>query len=158
MIYFNNRNGSSGLIRRLILPGLISATAIHGRWNRSLCWKGRCYPTIHLMASSFFLIINTRSSLLDEIRWAVCISKCQKLLCVSFSTKDSGLYIFHLLIWWNFDLLHNSQWIPFPTQSRLVSYFFRASLMHSFIMWLTVSAMSLHNLHFLFSSVLSIFA
>ena len=45
MIYFNNRNGSSGLIRRLI-PRLISATATYGRWNSSLCWKGRWYPTI----------------------------------------------------------------------------------------------------------------
>ena len=40
MIYFNNRNGSSGLTCRLI-----SATAIYGRWNSSLCWKGRWYPT-----------------------------------------------------------------------------------------------------------------
>ena len=44
MIYFNNRNGSSGLTCRLN-PRLISATAIYGRWNSSLCWKDRWYPT-----------------------------------------------------------------------------------------------------------------
>ena len=44
MIYFNKRNGSSGFTRWLILR-LISATAIYGRWNSSLCWKGRWYPT-----------------------------------------------------------------------------------------------------------------
>ena len=45
MIYFNNRNGSSGLTRRLTFPRLISATAIYGRWNSSLCRKGRWYIT-----------------------------------------------------------------------------------------------------------------
>ena len=37
IIYFNNRNGSSGLTRRLIFLRLISATAIYGRGNSSLC-------------------------------------------------------------------------------------------------------------------------
>ena len=50
MIYFNNRNGSSGLTRRLI-PRLITATAIYGRWNSSLCWKGRWYPTMRFLSS-----------------------------------------------------------------------------------------------------------
>ena len=38
MIYFNNRNCSSGLTRRLIRR-LISATAIYGRWNSYIMLK-----------------------------------------------------------------------------------------------------------------------
>ena len=34
-----------------------------------------------------------------------------------------------------FYLLHNSQWITFPTQSYLVLYSFYASLLHSLIIW-----------------------
>ena len=49
MIYFNNRNGSSDLTR--LIRRLISATAIYGRWNSSLCWKGRWYPTICIVRS-----------------------------------------------------------------------------------------------------------
>ena len=56
MIYFNNRNGSSGLTCRLILR-LISATAIYGRWNSSLCWKGRWYPTTTFFCGIAFRII-----------------------------------------------------------------------------------------------------
>ena len=53
MIYFNNRNVSSGLTGRLICR-LISATAIYGRWNSSLCWKGRWYPTIRIRPRIIF--------------------------------------------------------------------------------------------------------
>ena len=56
MIYFNNRNGSSGLTCKLI-PRLISATAIYGRWNSSLCWKGRWYPTETKQISSHVRVI-----------------------------------------------------------------------------------------------------
>ena len=43
-----------------------------------------------------------------------------------------------------------------PTQSCLVSYSFCANLLHSLIMWLTVSSLSPHSLHLLFCCVLSI--
>ena len=56
MIYFNNRNGSSGLTLRLI-PRMISATAIYGRWNISLRRKGRWYPTIIFHTYHNFSII-----------------------------------------------------------------------------------------------------
>ena len=57
MIYFNNRNGSSGLTRSLI-PRLISVTAIYGRWwNSSLCWKGRWYPTICFLVFLLFFCL-----------------------------------------------------------------------------------------------------
>ena len=52
----------------------------------------------------------------------------------------SHLSIYHLVIWSKFNLLRNSQWITFPTQSCLVLYFFCASLLHSLMMWLIVSS------------------
>ena len=55
------------------------------------------------------LLIITRSSLLAQIRWSVCISKYQRIVCIAFSRMDSGLSIYHLVVWSNFNLLHNSQ-------------------------------------------------
>ena len=43
--------------------------------------------------------------------------KSQRILCVSFSRTDSGLYINYLLVRLNFNFLHSFQWIIFPTQS-----------------------------------------
>ena len=106
---------------------------------------------------SFWLIIS-RSDRLAKISSSVCISKSQKSLCVSFSRTDSGLYIYHLFMWSNFDFLHKSQWMTLPTQSSLVLYSFCANLQHSLILWLFVSSLSPHNLHLLFCWVLSIFA
>ena len=40
----------------------------------------------------FFLLIITRFGLLATIRWSVCISKSQRILCISFSWTDSILY------------------------------------------------------------------
>ena len=54
--------------------------------------------------------------------------------------------------------MHNSQWIVLPTQSCLVLYSFFANLLHSLILWLMVSSLSPHSLHFLFCCVLSILA
>ena len=44
---------------------------------------------------------------------SMCIWNSQRILCVSFSRTDSGLYICQILEWLN--LLHCSQWIAFPT-------------------------------------------
>ena len=38
-----------------------------------------------------------------------------------------------MFIWSNFNFLHSSQWITFPTQSCLVLYSFRINLLHSLI-------------------------
>ena len=57
-----------------------------------------------------------------------------------------------------FQFLHIYQWITFPTQSCLVLYLFCANLLYSLFTWLIVSSLSPHNLHLLFSCVLSIFA
>ena len=87
---------------------------------------------IHLVAIWFVLLINTRFGLLA---W-ICdpfVSKSQRSLFVSFSRKNSGLCYYHLVVWSNFNLLHNSQWITFPTQSSLVLYSFCAGLLHLLI-------------------------
>ena len=74
----------------------------------------------------------------------------------SFSWTNSALYIYHLVVWSKFNLLNNSQWIIFPTQSCLVMYSFCACLLHLLTTILIVS--SPHNLHLLFCCKLSIFA
>ena len=119
---------------------------------------------IHNFANSLFffffflLIITIRSGLLVEIKLSVCMSKSHRSLCVSFSRIGAGLCLYHLLVRSNFNFLHISQWITLPTQSCLVLYSFCANLLHSLIMWLIVSFLSLHSLHLLFCCVLSILA
>ena len=95
----------------------------------------------------FFLLIITRTGRLDEIRWSVFISECQRSLCVSYSRTDSRLCIYHLIVWSNFNFLLNSQWIILTIHSFLVLYHFCASLQDSLIKRLIVSSLSPHNLH-----------
>ena len=49
-----------------------------------------------------------------------------RLLCISFSSTDSGLSIYRFSAWPNINL-HNSQWITFLIQSCLLLHFFCAS-------------------------------
>ena len=98
------------------------------------------------------------SGLLAEMRWSVCISKCHKSLCVSFSWTVAGLCIYHLFLWSNLNFLHISQWITLPTESCLDFYSFCANLLHSLIMWLIDSSLSPDSLHLLFCWVLYILA
>ena len=106
----------------------------------------------------FFLLIIIRSGLLAEIRWSVCKSKFHRSLCALFSRTAAGLCIYHLFVWSNLNFLHIYQWITLPTQSCLVLFSFCANLLHSLIMWLMVSSLSLHSLHLLFCYVLPILA
>ena len=78
----------------------------------------------------FFLLTINRSPCLSEIRRTFYILKTYKTLIVSSSRKDSGLCIYHLFMWSNFNFLHNSLWITFPTKSCLVFYSFCANLFH----------------------------
>ena len=50
----------------------------------------------------------TRSCLLVEIRWSTCISKSQRIVCVSFSRTDCDLCIYYLFVWPNCNFLHSS--------------------------------------------------
>ena len=79
----------------------------------------------------FFLLIIIRSGLLAGIRLSVYMLKSQINLCVLFSRTDAGLCTCHLLVWSNFNFLHISQWITWPTQSCLVFDSFCANLLHS---------------------------
>ena len=98
----------------------------------------------------FFFLALTGFGRPDEISWSLCISQSQITLCVSFSRTDSGLCIYHLFILSNFNFLHNSKWITFPTQSCLILYSFRANLLHSLIVLLVVSFLLWHNVYLLF--------
>ena len=94
----------------------------------------------------FFLLIIIKSGLLAGIRWSVCILESHRSLCESFSRTGAGLCIYHLLVWWNLNFLHISQWITLPTQSCLALYSRCANLLHSFIIWLMVWSLSPHLL------------
>ena len=49
---------------------------------------------------------------------------------VSHFLGSSGLYIYHLSVWLNFNLLHSYQWVTFSIQSCLLLYSFHASLLY----------------------------
>ena len=89
----------------------------------------------------FFFFISFSLGLLAGIKWSVFISKSQRIFCTSFPWTDFGLSTYHLFLWVNYNFLHNSQWITFPTQSRLILNSFIASLQHSFIMRSTISCL-----------------
>ena len=73
----------------------------------------------YFASSLFFMII--KSGLLAGIRWSVCMLKSHRSLCVSFCRTGVGLCIYHLLV--------------------------RSNLLHSLIIRLMVSSLSLHSLH-----------
>ena len=80
---------------------------------------------------SCFVVDNHWSGLQAEITRLVCILKSKGILCVSFSRTDFRLCISHLFVGSNFYFLHKSQWIIFPTQSRLILYSFCSNLLCS---------------------------
>ena len=122
-----------------------------------ILWSARTAEST-ILQILFFLLIIIRSGLLAVIRWSVCISKSHRSLCKSFSRTGAGLCIYHLFVWSNWNFLHISQWITWPTQSYLALYSFCANLLHSLIMWLIVSFLLPHSQHLLFCCVLSILA
>ena len=68
-----------------------------------------------------------KCGILVGIKWSVYIPKSQRIVWVSFSRTNSGLYIYHLVVWSGWYLLHNFQWITSSNQSCLVLYFFWVS-------------------------------
>ena len=105
----------------------------------------------------FFFLINTESGLLARIEWSICIWKSQRISCISFSRKDPSLCIYHLSVRSNLDFLHYSQWITFSNQSCLLLYSFCVGFLHLLFMWLTVSCLVWHNIHWLFFCILLFF-
>ena len=63
------------------------------------------------------------------------VSKSHRSLCMSFSRTGAGLCVYPLLMWLNLNFLH----------------IFCANLQHSLIMWLIVSSLSPHSLHWVVS-------
>ena len=80
-------------------------------------------------------------------------------MCISFSRTESGLRKCHLVVWSNFNFLHNSQWITFPVQLCQVLYSFCTYSLHLPIMWLIVLSLLPHKTYICyFFCILSIFA
>ena len=124
-------------------------------FNSTLWSVGTLKSSIQQVLFLFLLTI-IRPSHLATMKWSVCIAKSPRSSCISIFRTDSRLCIYHFFVWSNLDFLHNSQWIPLPTQSCLVLYSF-CNLLHS-LMWLIVPSLSLHNPHLIFCCVLSIVA
>ena len=59
---------------------------------------------------------------------------------------DTCLFIYHLVIWSNFNFLYISQWISIPTYTWQVLYSFCDSLFQSLIMWVILFFQSQLNL------------
>ena len=86
------------------------------------------------------------------------ISQNPRKSIVSHFPGRGCLWIFHLLVCSGLNFLHSSLWITLPTHSCLVLYTFRANLLYSVILGLTVSSLSPHKAHLLILGGLSIFA
>ena len=93
------------------------------------------------------------SCLVWSSRLVACMSKFHWSLCVSFSRTYSGLDIYHLFVWSNFNFWHISLRTPYPLSRAVVLYSFSANLLRSLIMWLIVSPLSPQNLLLLFCCV-----
>ena len=64
----------------------------------------------------------------------------------------------HLVLWTNYNFLHSSQWINFPTLLCVALYSCCIRLMHLFIMWLKVLFLSLYNRYLKICWAISVFA
>ena len=82
------------------------------------------------------------------------VAQNPRKFCTSFFLTDSGLCRYNVFVWSDFVFFCNSQGITFISQSCLVLHSFCANLLHSLIMWLIVSSLSPHKVHFLFCSII----
>ena len=120
-------------------------------------WDGKVYYMANFLLFLFIFLIITKSSLLDEIRWSVCISKSQRIMCLILT----NVFLLEHIPFCNivkFKFLAQFPVISFPSQSCLVLYSFWTSLLYSLIIRLIFSSLSPRNLHFLFCCIVSIFA
>ena len=110
------------------------------------------YFSLFLLSLIFHSVVNTMQQLLFIlliITIKVWSSGQVYVICLGLKIPENFIYLIlrNMVVWSNFNFLHNSQWITFPTQSCLVLYSFWASLLPSLIMGLMVSSISPHNLH-----------
>ena len=64
----------------------------------------------------FYLSLNTRFGFLAGTWWPFVSRNPREFYYVPFFCTDSGLHIYHLVVWSNFNSLHNSQGITFHNQ------------------------------------------
>ena len=101
---------------------------------RSL-WFSLWDPSERQSSILLFYLIISRSGLLAEIKWSVCIPKSKRISLVSLV---------------KFQFLEQFSVDPFlPTQSCIVFYSFYAYLLHLLNMWKMLSILSSHNLDLL---------
>ena len=90
---------------------------------------------------------------------SVCISKSQRIFCVSFCRTDSGLCIHHLLVWLNLNSMHNSSGSPFPHNCIIIIIiwvFLTTISWWSFTgVWMTASLLRPPGLFSVFWSILT---
>ena len=105
--------------RAFITIGIIVTFMFHGIFNSLAKSRNLCLfliffqfhsvvsrdSKVHNSANSLFLMIVIRFVRLVKIWWWVCISKSKRSLCVSFNRTYSGLYIYDLFVWSNFNSL-----------------------------------------------------
>ena len=123
-----------------------------------ISWDCKVYHSACSLSLWGGVFIITKSGRLAEIRESVCILKTQRRLYLSFSMRDSGLFIYHLFVFSNFNFLHNSLWIPLPMLSWLVLFSFFANSLQSLIVRLIVSSLSPYNLICCFAASYLFFA
>ena len=90
-----------------------------------LLFLSSCYCPLKLqnLLHGDFFVFDKKYDLLDRILRSICISMSLAIFCVSLSGSDSGLCIYHLSIWPDFNLLFTSKWIIF-SDLVVVSLFF----------------------------------
>ena len=88
---------------------------------------------VHYSTDPFFCCWLSLGLIVRDLR-SVCISKSQRILCISCSRTDFSLCIYNLFVWSNLNFLNNSQWITLPTLSCQDLYSFCVYLLHSLIM------------------------
>ena len=84
----------------LVSLSLLYSLAFSTLWQSLGIYPAFCFLSLSLYKSTiwhvlFFLLIRIKSGLLIWIGWSVCISKSQRIFCVSFSRTDSCLSILH---------------------------------------------------------------
>ena len=85
-----------------------------------VCQDGKVFYLVDSLFFFFFLLSIAWSGLLTRIGLSVCITKSQKILCISFFRMDSGLCTHHLSV---LLLNRNSYLKTYNHLVRFVSFF-----------------------------------
>ena len=109
-----NRDSCAADAKEFLIPEVFSYWCTSGakQWTY-LNWIKYCLQELPARSRLFKLITPTRRKRQTGAyyEFMFCITKSLKIWCVSFSISDSDLWLYHLLEWSNFHILHNLQWI-----------------------------------------------